>query len=197
MTRGRVVGTAALTAAAALLGWVLFVGLPRWYGPTRVSVAAPPSAPAIAEGRKIKARLFYVTPDGTRLAAVERDVTYAEHTADQAREIIAAQIAPVGEPLVAAIPPDTKLRAVFVTEQGDAFVDLSGEIASAHPGGSMSELLTIYTIVHALTYNLPAVSAVQILVEGKEVDTLVGHVDLRRPLQKNLAWLDEPASKDP
>jgi hypothetical protein len=30
---------------------------------------------------------------------------------------------------------------------------------------------------------------VQILLEGKEVDTLAGHVDLRHPLQKNLQWV--------
>jgi hypothetical protein len=63
----------------------------------------------------------------------------------------------------------------------------------------MNELLTIYTIVHALTFNLPAVTAVQLLVDGKEVDTLAGHVDLRRPLPRNLAWLDEsvPATAQP
>jgi Sporulation and spore germination len=63
---------------------------------------------------------------------------------------------------------------------------------AAHPGGSTNELLTIYTIVHALALNLPAITAVQVLVDGREIDTLAGHVDLRRPLPKNLAWLDEP-----
>ena len=48
--------------------------------------------------------------------------------------------------------------------------------------------MTVYTIVNALTVNLPAITRVQLLVDGKEVDTLVGHVDLRRPLQKNLKW---------
>ena len=33
------------------------------------------------------------------------------------------------------------------------------------------------------------VTAVQLLIDGKEVDTLSGHVDLRRPLVKNLAWV--------
>jgi hypothetical protein len=65
-------------------------------------------------------------------------------------------------------------------------------VASAHPGGSTNELLTIYTIVDALTLNLPAITAVQLLVDGKEVDTLAGHVDLRRPLPKNLALVAEP-----
>jgi len=40
--------------------------------------------------------------------------------------------------------------------------------------------------------------SVQILVEGKEVDTLAGHVDLRHPLQKNLKWVkaDDAGEKD-
>ena len=56
-------------------------------------------------------------------------------------------------------------------------------------GGTLDEILSVYTIVDALTENLPAVTAVQILVDGKEVDTLAGHVDLRAPLARNLAWV--------
>jgi hypothetical protein len=40
-----------------------------------------------------------------------------------------------------------------------------------------------------LTVNLPAITGVQILIDGHEVDTLAGHVDLRHPLQKNLKWV--------
>jgi hypothetical protein len=192
VTVRRILIIAAFTTAAAILVWVMFVGLPRWYAPPAASpVAAPATVPA-EPGRKIKARLFYVNEDGTRLSTVESEVPFADDTADQAREIINAQLAPVSDPLVSAIPPATVLRALFVTNQGLAFVDLSAEVASAHPGGSTNELLTIYTIVHALTVNLPVVTAVQVLVDGKEVDTLAGHVDLRRPLAKNLALLVDP-----
>ena len=69
-------------------------------------------------------------------------------------------------------------------------MDLSREVVTAHPGGSLDELLTIYAIVNALTMNLPAVTSVQVLVDGKEVDTLAGHVDLRRPLTKNVSWVE-------
>ena len=69
----------------------------------------------------------------------------------------------------------------FTTEKGDAFVDVSG-ISAAHPGGSLTELLTVQAIVNAVTANLPAVQRVQILVDGKEVDTIAGHVDIRQPL---------------
>jgi hypothetical protein len=40
-----------------------------------------------------------------------------------------------------------------------------------------------------LTTNLPAVTSVQVLVDGKEVETLAGHVDLRGPLSKNLDYV--------
>ena len=66
---------------------------------------------------------------------------------------------------------------------------LSRESAGGHPGGTVNELLTVYTIVNALTANLPAVTTVQLLVDGREVDTLAGHVDLRRPLAKNLSYV--------
>jgi len=159
--------------------------------PRPASGTAPAAAPAAAAptGRKIKARLFYVADDGMRLTSVERDVAYGESADEQAREIVAAQIAPVVEPLVSAIPPGTTLRAVFITKSGDAYVDLSREARVGHSGGTVDELLTVYTIVNALTVNLPAVTAVQVLVDGKEVDTLSGHVDLRRPLVKNLTWV--------
>ena len=185
-----IAGTAAVTLVLAAAVFFATRGLPASgrrlaAAPT---AAAGPAAPA-PPGRKIKARLFYVADDGTRLTSLERDVAYGESADEQAREIVAAQIAPVVEPLVSAIPPGTTLRAVFVTKSGEAYVDLSREARVAHPGGTVDELLTVYTIVNALTVNLPAVTAVQLLVDGKEVDTLSGHIDLRRPLAKNLTWV--------
>jgi hypothetical protein len=40
----------------------------------------------------------------------------------------------------------------------------------------------VQAVVHAVTANLPAVQRVQILVDGKEVDTIAGICDVRRPL---------------
>jgi spore germination protein GerM len=94
---------------------------------------------------------------------------------------------------VTAIPEGTRLRAIYVDSDGEAFVDLSREVSTAHPGGALDELLTVYSVVNAVTTNLPAVRAVQILVDGHEVDTLAGHVDLRRPLPRGAAWIQEPA----
>ena len=173
------------------LAALLFFVLPRWYArrqavnttPT-TSAPAAPSAPV----RKITATLFYVAEDGMALAPVQREVPFGESVAEQARAIIAAQLAPADRQ-VSAIPAGVTLHDVFVTERGDAFVNLSADITTKHPGGSLLEVFTVYSIVNALTVNLPAITRVQILVDGKEVETLAGHVDLRHPLAKSLEWV--------
>jgi hypothetical protein len=190
--RGRV--AAWVVVGALLAGAILaaFIVLPRWYAESGNATAdvEPPPAPAAP---KIKARLFYVSEDGLRLVAVEREVPVGQGTLQQARRLVEAQIEPAPRPLVSAIPEGTKLRALYVDPHGHAFVDLSREVSSAHPGGALEETLTVYSIVNAVTANLPAVHAVQILVDGREVDTLAGHVDLRRPLARGAAWEQEPS----
>jgi Sporulation and spore germination len=188
----RAIAAGALVALAVAGGWVLFFALPRWYGPKpAVTAAAPPPSTATdssTPARKITATLFYVSEDGMSLTGVQREVPYGARVAQQARAIVEAQIQ-AAAPLVSPIPADTKVRNVFVTDKGDAFVDLSAEVRDKHPGGALDELFTVYAIVDALTVNLPAVLRVQVLIDGKEADTLAGHVDLRHPLAKSLEWV--------
>jgi spore germination protein GerM len=172
--------------AGALVAWLLIFQLPRWLGGSSPGGSLGGSTPAAEPGRRINATLFYVADDGASLNGVQSEVPFGETTVEQAKAIINAQLAPVSAPLVSAVPPGTTLRALFITNRGEAYVDFSGELVSAHPGGSRNELLTIYTLVDALTSNLPAVTSVQLLVEGRELDTLAGHVDLRQPLAKNV-----------
>ncbi len=182
---------AALAVLLAIaIAWVLLVVLPRWYGP-RTPAAVAESVPAQAEAaRKITATLFYISEDGLRLVSAKREVPYGASTGEQARRIMEEVLKPAPAPFASAVPDGTRLRAVFVTGRGEAYVDVSGEIAQKHTGGSLDELFTVYAVVNALTVNLPAITAVQVLVDGKEVDTLAGHVDLRRPLGQNLKWTD-------
>jgi spore germination protein GerM len=116
-------------------------------------------------------------------------VPFGEPIAEQARHIVEAQLgAPAGR-LASAIPDGTKLNALFVSDKGQAFVDLTRDVTAKHTGGALDELFTVYAIINALTVNLPAITQVQILIDGKEIDTLAGHVDLRHPLPKNLKWV--------
>jgi hypothetical protein len=186
-------GTLALGALTAI--WLLFVTLPDLYAPDPVERGdeRPPSVPE--SERVVRATLFYVSEDGMQLVGVDREVPHSDDVTTQARRIIAEQLGPAPPPLVSPFPEGTRLRALYLTERGDAFVDLSGEVTTGHAGGSLDELFTVYALVNAVTTNLPAVTAVQILVDGREVDTLAGHVDLRHPLEQNLKWVSPPTSE--
>jgi spore germination protein GerM len=177
-------------AALALAGaWVLFVGLPRWYAPKAPAAAPAAAAAAAVAERKITATLYYVSGDGQALIGVQREVPFGEAVVDQARRIVEMQIAPPPQPLASPVPAGTSLRGLYLTERGEAFVDLSADVRTGHSGGALDELFTVYAVVNALAVNLPAIVRVQILIDGKEADTLAGHVDLRHPLQKQLKWV--------
>ena len=184
---------AVYVAGGVVFAVLLFTALSRLLSTPAPITAAPdapvapvaPDAPAKAVPR-IKATLFFASEDGLRLVPAERDVALAEGMVAQARSIIEAQLAAEAPPpLVSTIPKGSTLRGIFISERNEAFVDLDPTIRSAHPGGTLQELMTVYTIVNALLTNLPNLREVQILIGGQEVDTLAGHVDLRRPLRKN------------
>lgn len=187
MNRRIAIGAAIVVAAVAGVWLIFFTGTRGSGAGTPAGTAASSAAPTGPE-RKIKATLYYVSEDGLSLPGIQREIPFGEPIVEQARRIIEAQLADAPPPYVSPIPGGTSLRALFIGERGDAFVDLSGDVRAKHPGGSLDELFTTYAIVNAITVNLPAITRVQILIDGKEVDTLAGHVDLRHPLQKNLTW---------
>jgi hypothetical protein len=175
---------AALLIASVAVGWTLFR---LWSEPAPAPPPAAATAAAPAETAHITATLYYGSSDGRALVPVRRDVPLATGVVEQGRQILSVQFQDAPQPYVQVVPKGTTLRAFYVTDRGDAFVDLSGEVAKAHPGGSFNELMTVYAIVNAITTNLPAVQRVQILVDGKEVDTIAGHVDVRRPLERDVS----------
>jgi spore germination protein GerM len=196
MLRRVLIGVVVLVAAGAF-GWLVMSALGRVLttpaepladATAETPAVAPPAeaAAAPAAGPRITATLFFASEDGQRLVGVQQDVPLAEGTVAQARALVAALIAavPTGS-LASTIPEGTVLRGVYLSDRQEVFVDLDATVRSKHRGGSMQELLTVYSLVNTLAVNLPTVSAVQILIDGREADTLAGHVDLRRPLRKN------------
>ena len=190
MSRTRILQVLAGLAVGVALSWAAMRGLERIIRRQPAAAPSPPeqTRPATAH---ITATLFYVAADGQSLVQVRREVPLAEGVIAQGREIIESELEPAPSPYLSAIPSGTMLRAFYVTPRGDAFVDLSATVSRGHPGGTWAEVLTVYAVVNAITTNLPAVQRVQILVDGKSVDTLAGHVDVRRPLQRNDAVVQD------
>lgn len=191
------VAIAATAVATIAFAFVLMTSLSRLLStPTPVSDApdAPvaPVTPVATAVPRIKATLYFASEDGLRLVPVENEVALGEGVVAQARSIIEAQLAAAAPaPLASTIPKGATLRGIFVSQRNEAFVDLDPSIRTSHPGGTLQELMTVYTIVNALLTNLPNLQDVQILIGGQEVDTLAGHVDLRRPLKKNEGLINE------
>jgi hypothetical protein len=201
--QGALIGVAAVIAAA-VFGWLVMTGLGRVLrapatSPAEPVVEVPAVAPAggvAAEGPKIKATLFFASEDGQRLVGVEQDVALAEGTVAQARTLVEALLTvPAPAPYSATVPQGTAVRGVYVSDRNEVFVDLDGTVRSDHPGGSMQELLTVYSVVNTVLVNLPTMTEVQILIDGQEADSLAGHVDLRRPLRKNEGLIISPEPK--
>jgi spore germination protein GerM len=61
-------------------------------------------------------------------------------------------------------------------------VDFSRELLTSHWGGSMGEIMTVYSVVNTLA-SLPGIEQVKFLVEGEEIETLTGHLDISEPVE--------------
>lgn len=126
--------------------------------------------------------LYFVAADGGSLLEAEgREIEDCLTEEECLQSTLQALInGSVGD-LTSVIPAQATLRSVVL--DGDLVtVDFSREFVSAHPGGSHAELLTVYAVADTLAVNFPYVRQVRFKVEGKPVDTIKGHVDLRTPV---------------
>jgi spore germination protein GerM len=147
------------------------------------AVDAPPSV-----AREVI--LYFSSGDGQTLLAESRQITGCELDEDCLSETVRALIAGPSAEMVPILPARTTLRNLTV-DGSLVTVDFSRDLIDAHPGGTQSELLTVYGLTDTLTVNFPHLRQVQILVEGAPVATLKGHVDLRRPVYPDFSFVEE------
>jgi len=136
-----------------------------------------------------KAHIYFADAEQRYLTAEARAMTSSDNVVDRAKAMAMALIEGPRTPLGRTIPEGVRLLALHVTEDGVAYVDLSREVRDRHPGGTLSELLTIFSIVNTLALNLPEVEAVKIVIDGQEEKTLAGHIDIRFPFQPDLLMI--------
>lgn len=86
------------------------------------------------------------------------------------------------------LPKGTKvLNYDFDEEKGLVTIDFSEHLHAVQ--GSQGEALAVYGIVNTLT-DLPGVENVQILIEGKKVESLAGHVFTEEPLKRDMSLFE-------
>jgi len=77
-----------------------------------------------------------------------------------------------------ALAPGADVRSVYLVDPGVAVIDLNSAFADGHRSGVLVEELTVTSLIHTISVNIPGVLKVKILVNGKERETLAGHADL-------------------
>lgn len=126
--------------------------------------------------------LFLLSERDDLLHPENREIIGGTSIVDQIRQTIEELIRESQKDSFFLFPPETELRGVFITQEGIAYVDFSRHFKENHLSGSSAEISTIYSIVNSLTYNFDAIRRVFILIDGREQESLSGHIDLRRPL---------------
>ena len=149
----------------------------------------------VPEPRKVVIYLPVVVDDHFYLKKVTRTTDMKGDILDVATRTLLATTSEKGE-AGALIPKGTKLFSPVKVAKQVAVVDLSREFIENFSGGSTQEALTIDSIVYTLVDNSGGdVQKVQILVEGKTVETLGGHLELTDPIEADDALL-MPGSSD-
>lgn len=137
--------------------------------------------------------LYFSSPNGEYLVNEMRPIECADEN-DCVGAVVRALVSGPEEVGAAVLPAEAELNGVEV-EEGTAVLDFSSELTAAHPGGSQSELLTVYALANSIAVNFPHIRQIAIRVDGQPVETLKGHVDLRRPVIADFTFARESVTQ--
>ena len=126
--------------------------------------------------------VYYPNEDGTKLVGVAREIEATPYKDKYTAAVEMQMRAPKEKELIDIFPKNAKLRGIKVKE-GIAAVDFDSSMAKGFVGGSTGEEMLIGSVVNTLT-NFPEVKEVRFLMDGHEVETLAGHMDLTVPLKR-------------
>jgi germination protein M len=126
--------------------------------------------------------LYFSDEDEEYLIGEKKRITKKDRVEEEAKELVAELIRGPKGKLIPTLPSQTRLLSLRIDEEGLAKVSFSKAFTTDHPGGSSAEIMTVYSIVNSLTTNFPQIKRVQILVDGKEIESIAGHLSLKRPV---------------
>jgi hypothetical protein len=120
---------------------------------------------------------LYFSDQQERFLKTERRYIYKEdNPSAQAKEVVKALLEGSKMGLVNTFPAEVVVRDVRVDASGVAWVDFDKNLIRLHPGSFTSEMATIYSLTNSLTKNIPQIKKIKILIDGKEIPSLKGHI---------------------
>ncbi len=138
----------------------------------------------VVKEEKQKVKLYFSDLNERFLIPEDRYITKRKSPSDNVRELVVALIGGPNTDLVETFPKETDLRKVNV-KNGIAYIDFGRNLIDLHPGGSASEMMTIYSLTNTITTNVPSVKKVKLLVDGRDLETIKGHIDTAKPFTVN------------
>jgi hypothetical protein len=80
-------------------------------------------------------------------------------------------------------PEEVAVLGAYTTPNGVAYVDLGAEGQdNPPPGGSLEEMMMVYSVVNTVIENVPEVRRVALTWNSRQRESFTGHLDLSRPL---------------
>lgn len=148
----------------------------------------PKPATVTQEIKKISFVVYRAAADGSEKLLPEK-ITMEDNGKTVAENALIALVTtkPQDARMDDVVPIGTKVRSLKIDKDGTAYADFSKELAKKGQG-SYGELMVCYAITNTLT-EFPEIKRVQILIEGKKVITLCGHMDIEDPLTRNTTLL--------
>lgn len=144
------------------------------------------SKPESAKPVTVEVQLYYPDEEGEKVVPVKATVA----AKDKYKAVVEALIKGTDTPhLTGIFPKGTKVNRVMV-QNGLATVDFSPELVERFVGGSTGEEMLVGSLVNTLT-EFPEITSVQIVVNGKETETISGHLDISAPFTRQPGLLKE------
>jgi len=154
----------------------------------------PPDAEEAAAKRERKEVVLYFSDANERFLVPEkRLIPKGKNVEAQAEEIVKALIEGPKLGQIRTIPAGAKLQGLRIAD-GTATLNFDNPFIEQHPGGTASEVATVYSLANTLTQNLTEIKKVRFQVGGKDVTTIKGHVDLREPIFPNKDLVKQTAA---
>jgi len=125
--------------------------------------------------------LYFPNTNGSSLGRETRALNVTADKSVQLRALVEELSHPRYYAHLPCLPKGAEFRNLLIDNQGLAYVDLTSEFLRNHPGGLTGEQFSIRCLALTLVDNFPEITAVKILVDGSEIETIAGHVDASEP----------------
>lgn len=129
----------------------------------------------------VRIRLHY--PVGGRLEVTEKLIPRKIRTSSIAEAVIEEYFKLPVNAADSIIPANVKILGLYRDSMQILYIDLSDELRRNFHADALSEYLLLKGLYETVVSNIPDIQDVKVLVEGKEIETLGGHVLLRYPLK--------------